>query len=109
MACERGRASVGARVTSILNEAALREIITEIVRAEIAKATMPTEYLTTRAAAQLAKVAEETIRRWIREGKLEVFRAGRVVRVLRADLEGLMRGGSAREETGEEAIRRLGL
>jgi excisionase family DNA binding protein len=92
----------------------LEELIREIVRDELRKAlaTAPSpaavEYLTTNVAAALACVAAGTIRRWIREGRLEDHRAGRVVRVRREDLETLLRdGGREHDEiTPEELARR---
>ncbi len=77
----------------------LEATIRSIVRDELAKATAaakPDEYLSTRAAAELADVAAETIRRWVRIGKLAEHRAGRCVRVSRADLERMLREGSRR-------------
>jgi excisionase family DNA binding protein len=80
-----------------------------IVREEISSATAPPEYLSTRAAGDLAGVAEGTIRRWVRAGRLREHRAGRVVRVLRSDLEGLLQSGRASDEnnmTPEQLARR---
>ncbi len=76
----------------------LRAVIAEIVREEVAKALAAArpandEYLTAIAAGELAQVAAGTIRRWIREGRLPEYKAGRVVRVKRADLEDLLRTG----------------
>jgi excisionase family DNA binding protein len=48
------------------------------------------EYLSTRQAADLAAVAAGTIRRWIKAGRLPPLRAGREVRIRRADLEHLL-------------------
>lgn len=71
-----------------------RALVAEIVREEVAKAIAavqrPEEYLTTRAAGDLAAVAEGTIRRWIREGRIVGHRAGRVLRVKRSELERLL-------------------
>ncbi len=78
-------------------EAELRELVRRIVREEVgpllADAARVDEFLSTRAAARFADVATGTIRRWIREGRLVGHRAGRVVRVRRADLESLLREG----------------
>lgn len=75
----------------------LRAMIADAVRAEVAKqlaaAREPDEYLSTAEAARLAGVAAGTVRRWIREGRLAEHRAGRVVRVRRADLEAFLRDG----------------
>jgi excisionase family DNA binding protein len=102
-------------------EVALRETVREMVRAEVRAvlaeiAPRPDDYLSTRAAAKLAGVADGTIRRWIRERRLESHRAGRHVRVRRADLERMMRDDGRRgrelspEERAEEFVRkRFGL
>jgi excisionase family DNA binding protein len=55
---------------------------------------------------EVASVAEGTIRRWIREGKLVGHKAGRVVRVKRADLEALLRAGGRRDEASPEELAR---
>jgi excisionase family DNA binding protein len=93
-------------------DAALRAYIVGIVREELARAIAdvrtPEEYLTTRAAAHFAGVAMGTIRRWVREGRLPEHRAGRVVRVRRADLERLLADGRRKVVTAtpEELARR---
>ena len=78
-------------------ESGLRELIAELVRDEVRRALGDApkhdEFLSTPAAAQVADVAQGTIRRWVREGRLEAHRAGRVVRVRRADLERVLRDG----------------
>jgi excisionase family DNA binding protein len=48
------------------------------------------EYLSTKEVAAAAGVAQGTVRRWIREGKLRSCQAGRSVRVKRSDLENFM-------------------
>lgn len=111
----RRRRHTGASTVVLLElalEAGLRELIAGIVREEVAKAlaktTAPDEYLSTRGAAELAGVADGTIRRWIREGRLTGHRAGRVVRIKRADVERLLAGDrrDAREPSPEELARR---
>lgn len=47
-------------------------------------------FLTITEVAVLAKVDPGTVRRWIREGKLASFKAGRALRIRRADLEQFM-------------------
>jgi excisionase family DNA binding protein len=95
-------------------ETTLRDMIVEVVRVELAKsqATPPTldEYLSTRNAANLAQVATGTIRRWIREGRIEGHKAGRVVRIKRAEIETLLRAGSrppANDESPRALARRM--
>ena len=82
-------------------ETGLRALVAELVREEVARqmaeTARPDEYLSTAAAAKLVDVAGGTIRRWIREGRLVGHRAGREVRVLRSDLEKLLREGSRRD------------
>lgn len=95
--------------------AGLHDLIARIVRVEVAKAlagaTQPDDYLSTAAAGTFAAVAPGTIRRWIREGRLVGHRAGRMVRVRRAELERLL-GEGARRATGlspeEQAQRDFG-
>jgi excisionase family DNA binding protein len=80
-------------------EQSLREFIAELVREEVQRAVAAAphdEYLSTHAAAELAQVAEGTIRRWIRQGRLPDHRAGRLCRVRREDLERLLRSGRRR-------------
>lgn len=91
-----------------LIERLIDERVEERVRSALARATLPDEYLTTGAAAKLASVAPGTLRRWIREGRLTGHKAGRVVRVRRAELEQLLRDGGRRDEepSPEELARR---
>ena len=80
--------------------------IRSIVRDELARAkaeAAPAEFLSARDAAGLIGVAEGTIRRWIREGKIDRHNAGRRVRVLRADLERLLRSGTSANDDSPEA------
>ena len=92
----------GGEVVTSLDEG-LRALVAELVRAEVdkrvAELRQPAEFLSPQAAGQLAGVADGTVRRWIREGRLAGHRAGRVLRVRRADLERLLRdGGDASPE-----------
>jgi excisionase family DNA binding protein len=78
---------------------------------QLAELRAPEEYLSTDAAAQLAGVHADTVRRWIREGKLEEHRAGRLVRVRRSDVERLLREGRRRRDDAspeELAVRDFG-
>lgn len=85
-------------------EAALASAIAELVRTEVAGqvaaalAGRPAagELLSTAEAAAHAKVTPETIRRWVAAGKLPEHRAGREVRIARADLERLLHRGTRR-------------
>lgn len=102
----------------LFNHDALRAILREIVREELAErregprgATGPDAYLATSDAAKLARVAPGTIRRWMREGRLPRRRAGRELRVKRADLEALLvaeapaKGELSPEELADQAFR----
>lgn len=86
-------------------EDSLRTMIAEVVRDEIRKVldeVRGDEYLSTQAAAELARVTDGTVRRWIRAGLLADHRAGPTgkIRILRTDLEALLRSG-ARVENDE--------
>ncbi|MDQ3364345.1 MAG: helix-turn-helix domain-containing protein [Myxococcota bacterium] len=76
-------------------ERELRDLVREIVRDEVKRALSAVvqrdEYLSTINAAALAGVHPDTVRRWIREGRLAEHRAGRELRIRRADLETLLR------------------
>ncbi len=65
----------------------------------VRSASQAPEYLSTKAAGKLADVAPATIRRWIREGKLKPYSAGRHVRVIRTDLETLLKNGKRKAIT----------
>jgi excisionase family DNA binding protein len=83
-------------------EAQLAAVIRELVRAEVDQRVTAAlvgrsagvELLTTAEAAAHAKVAPETIRRWIAAGRLPEHRAGREVRIGRADLDQLLHRGT---------------
>jgi excisionase family DNA binding protein len=78
----------------------LRIMVQELIREELAKLPLgtsghkpPSEFLSTTDAARIAGVTQGTIRRWIREKRLERASAGRMIRISRVDLEMLMRPG----------------
>lgn len=85
-------------MTDISNQ--LREMIREVVREELARIRdehdRGAEFLSTATAANLADVTSHTVRRWIREGKLDAYGTGSRLRVRRGDLERLV-GGHRRE------------
>jgi excisionase family DNA binding protein len=94
-------------------EKSIGDMVRRIVREELASvvAKPPTEYLSTSEAAELARVAPGTIRRWIREERLDRHKAGREVRVKRDQLEQLLRSDRrpANDLTPEElALRDFG-
>ncbi len=78
----------------------VREEVRQVVRDELgmlasSQATprnVAESYLSVAKAAHVADVAPGTIRAWIRAGRLESRRAGRVLRVGRAELERFMKG-----------------
>ena len=98
-------------------EAALARVIAELVRSEVAgqvaaalaQRPAATELLSTAEAAAHAKVTPETIRRWIAAGKLPEHRAGREVRIARADLDALLHRGTRqpRQRTAEKTPEQL--
>lgn len=95
--------------------ASLARAITELVRVEVdarvraalAERPAAAELLSTAEAAQYAKVSPRSIRRWLDQGKLRALHAGRELRIRRADLDQLMRGGRRRTvELSPEALAR---
>jgi excisionase family DNA binding protein len=67
------------------------------VRAALAERPVVAELLSTAEAARYAKVSPRSIRRWLDQGKLRALHAGRELRIRRADLDQLMRGGRRRK------------
>ena len=61
-------------------------------------------YLTVREVAELLRVSDLTVRRWIWAGKLPATRVGRVLRIRQSDLERLPRAGS-HSPSSQEALR----
>lgn len=81
----------------MFDEAAFRalllEVMREVIREELGpRRSISDEYLSVGRAAAVAEVTPGTIRLWMNEGKLGRHRAGRELRVKRADLERLLRG-----------------
>jgi len=92
---------------------ALRPMIAELVRVEVARVLAKRERTdgegfmsTTDAAAYAGGVALGTVRRWIREGKLPAHHAGRHLRVRRADLDALLVGERRVPELSPEELAR---
>ena len=77
-------------------EAGLRDLIAEVVRAELPEVVRklvrdelregPAAFLSTAEAASVARVSQKTIRRWIVAGKLVGHRSGHKFVVSRAEL-----------------------
>lgn len=71
-------------------EAALESVVRNVVREELRTAlgaSKPSEYLSLRDAAVRAGVSAATVRRWVKDGKVQRFGEGRIVRVRWADVE----------------------
>ena len=92
----------------------MREAVRDVVREELSLLARRNaghspgadeSYLSVTKAARLADVAPGTVRAWIRAGRLTAKRAGRVLRVSRAELDLFMRG-EATGPNGVEARRR---
>jgi excisionase family DNA binding protein len=80
---------------SLFNEAELRDIIRDEVRTAIRqemgkKPATAGDYLSIAEAAEITSLAPQTIRRWVRMGRLTEYKAGRVLRVRRSELETLL-------------------
>ena len=90
--------------------AAVEALVTALVDAARAPQPEPAaEYLTTAAAATVASVGEATIRRWVREGRIRGYRAGRVLRVRRDDLDRLLATGRRSTVSNDESPEELAL
>ena len=92
----------------------LRGIVREEVRAALVEAgtTSPDGdgYLSVQKAAALTDVHPDTIRAWVRAGRLRGYRAGRELRVLRSELHHFLDAGDLvdhRETAEEEAAKIL--
>lgn len=70
----------------------VRDELGGLVRSETTPRNVAEPYLSVAKAARVADVAPGTIRAWIRAGRLESRRAGRVLRVARGELERFMSG-----------------
>lgn len=83
---------------SLFDESALREIIRDeirtVIRQELGrKPAAAGDYVSVSEAAQIASVQAQTIRAWVRSGKLTEYKAGRVLRVRRSELEAFLAKG----------------
>jgi excisionase family DNA binding protein len=85
----------------------LRDLVREVVREELAKRQTPSgpELITAAEFARRRSISKSTVRAAIREGRLEVTRIGRAVRIA-ADAQIGRPGGSARGAERREAARR---
>lgn len=89
---------------------ALTALIDERIAAVLGKLTKPAndEYLTTSAAAVIARVTPGTVRRWVKRKHLTKHESGGRVRVSRAELERFLSGAPANESPSDKARRRFG-
>lgn len=83
---------------SLFNETELRELIRDEIRSTIRqelgkKPATAGEFVSVADAAQIASVTTQTIRVWVREGRLNGYHAGRVLRVRRSELEAFLANG----------------
>jgi excisionase family DNA binding protein len=87
----------------------MRLSVREEVRAAFAEARPANggdreAYVSPKRAAELTGMAEWTIRDWIRTGRLKAYKAGRMWRIKREDLDAMLaRGGVERSDVKEEA------
>lgn len=85
--------------------AELRALIREEIRAELAEQAAQSEWLSAYDAAQILGVHPKTLRKWIREKRLEATRAGdRHYRIRRADLDRLLKNGSTNDNLTPEQM-----
>jgi excisionase family DNA binding protein len=86
-----------------LFSAELEALIDAKVRRAVADALRVDEFLTPAEAAKLARVNPQTIRKWVKVGKLKRLTVGKVrIRVSRNELERLIKRGVANDESPEE-------
>lgn len=91
-------------------EAMIRDTVRNVVREELRaalaelKPRAPGEYLTVVQAAEAAQVAEDTVLRWLGNGRLKGSRAGARWRVRRDDLERFLSEPAESELTAEQAV-----
>ncbi len=57
------------------------------------------EFMTVTEVAEQLQVAENTVRRWIREGKLEAFKVGRGYRVTKEQFNAFLQATSTKKES----------
>jgi excisionase family DNA binding protein len=101
---ERGTSDIEATL-----EAMIESIVERVLDKKLAAVKPTAEYLSTAEAAKLAGVVPDTIHNWIARRHLRKYRAGRVVRVNRAELEQFLKHGGQRpcnDLTPEEAAER---
>lgn len=65
----------------------VRSAISEMIDNQAPKPDIGADYLSIDEAAKIARLHHSTLRQWIKDGTLKAFRAGRVYRIRRADLD----------------------
>ena len=92
-------------------EQLIEQLVRRVVREEIfacASESAPPQYLTVAAFAAARSIGQSTVRKAIREGRLESIRIGRAVRIS-SKMEIGRRKSSDRDIAWERAAKRLGL
>jgi excisionase family DNA binding protein len=95
----------------------LRRIVREEVRAALTEAASrngaqqcapsPADYLSIAEAAEIARLHHGTIREWIKGGSLKAYRAGRVYRIRREDLDARLTANRAEKSTAAKVEERV--
>jgi excisionase family DNA binding protein len=94
-----------------LNPDALVKLVEDAVRRALKEHVPQTTediYLSVARAADVAEVNPATVRKWVEEGRLGRYRAGRELRVKRSELDRLLATGWAEEETDTPKPSRVG-
>ena len=85
----------------------VKEAVREELRAQPAKPDTGIDLLTVQEVAAIAKVNKSTVRDWIAKSRIKVYRAGRQIRIYRAELERFLRSGNASEESLDERAAKI--
>jgi excisionase family DNA binding protein len=108
----RASASVGVAFEQLIFDG-LRRIVREELQVLLAtrpghdtsSAAGPADYLSIAQAAEVAGLHHGTLREWIKDGTLRAYRAGRVYRILRADLDARLTAKAAEPTSADVAER----
>lgn len=87
-------------------DSAIRDLVARLVKNEVARVLKaePDDLLTSRFAARAAGVSVATIRRWVRDGRLEAYRTGHTLRIRRDALDKLLKGKRADNDATPEQL-----
>jgi excisionase family DNA binding protein len=69
------------QILSPAMEAEIRALVESVIDERLPAETQSDPYLTVKQAAEAAGIPEQTIRKWISQKRVRVYRAGRCVRV----------------------------